>query len=407
MRVMVFCSNPVNGGTARVFYETVVGLQKNNRYTVFPCINYDNPVNIYKKIDNLYILPISSAESMFPNWYGGNVIKRMINSIRRNKAYRTTLKENIKNIISFIREQSIDTVIIHNGGYVGDDLCNQVLAAAYQCKDQTKKRIYILHSDMDKNFLSKLRFKKYDETISKEATEIVTVSEFTRNRIQSSSYIKQKIQVIYNGINVKNSLSVEEKKRRMPLDRKNKILMIGNFLENKGQIKFIEVAAKICRENQNYQFVIVGNVYDEEYYKKCYDLVKKYELEEYFNIYTGINNASEYIELFDIMVVPSLYDESFGLISVEAMASGVPVVAFACGGIPEVVKNDEDGFVVPIGDVDSMADKIKELTINPEKRKSISEMCKQHYKEKFSVEAMMERYINLIENDKYFDAERC
>jgi len=53
-------------------------------------------------------------------------------------------------------------------------------------------------------------------------------------------------------------------------------------------------------------------------------------------IYRGINNAYEYIELFDMLVVPSMYDESFDLISLGAMQVGRPVVAFAYGGIPDV-----------------------------------------------------------------------
>ena len=57
MNVMIFCANPVNGGTARMFYEVTEGLEKiaSEQYKVYACIDKDNDVNIYNNIPDLYL----------------------------------------------------------------------------------------------------------------------------------------------------------------------------------------------------------------------------------------------------------------------------------------------------------------------------------------------------------------
>lgn len=403
MNILIFCSNPVNGGTARIFYELVMAMN----HMIEPvdklvaCVNENNSVDIYKKIENLERLPVYSEEEICLGMYGGTVIKRIMNRLRRKIKYSNVKKRNIAIMQKYLRENQIDTVLIHNGGYIGDDLCNQMLAASYRCAKYTLRRIYVLHNDMEKNLRSKLRFCLYDRKISKEATEIVTVSQFTKNRICESSFISRDIKVIYNGISDIHMLTEKEKQEIIHINsQKINVLMIGNFLENKGQHKFLEAAKKLSSKNGAYHFTIIGNVYDEEYFKKCEGLIKESNLENEVSIYQSIYNAFEYIDMFDILAVPSMYDESFGLISVEAMANQRPVVAFACGGIPEVVIDGRDGFVVPVGDVKLLAEKIEWLAMHPDERRRMGEQCRSDYLERFSVEAMTERYLELMKGSK-------
>lgn len=401
MNLMIFCSNPVNGGTARMFYESVRGLREyfSADDRLYPCINKGNDVEIYYKIEGLIELPVVSAETMFPELYGGSLLGRVLNRLKRNCLYKNILKRNISIMEDFIKENSIDAVIIHNGGYVGDDLCNQALTAAYRCAEHTPCRTYVLHGDMEKNWCSKIAFWRYDKKVSKEATSIITVSNYTKNRIERSSFISRNIQVIYDGIDVVNILTREQKDKIIKTEsNKHNILMIGNFLENKGQKQFIECAYALYKKDNDYRFTIIGNVYDKEYHKECINLMKEKGLGGVLSIYYGINNASEFIELFDVQVVPSMYDESFGLISVEAMANGVPVVAFACGGIPEVVENGRDGFVVSVGDTKQMSDQIDWLITHDDERIKMSKVCKEDYQRKFSTDAMADQYVKLISN---------
>jgi 2-deoxystreptamine N-acetyl-D-glucosaminyltransferase/2-deoxystreptamine glucosyltransferase len=69
----------------------------------------------------------------------------------------------------------------------------------------------------------------------------------------------------------------------------------------------------------------------------------------------------------DVLVLPSAYEE-MGSVLVEAMASGLPVVASAVGGIPEVVRDGETGLLVPPGDVAALAGVLDRLAADPELR---------------------------------------
>lgn len=402
MRILLFCSNPVNGGTAQIFYELAKAmgemLPKTDQLTV--CVNENNPAEIYKSIKCVKRIPVYSEEEICSGMYGGGIVKRLWNRFCRKLRYAPIKKRNIAVMQRFLRDSCIETVIIHNGGYVGDDLCNQMLTAAYCCAEHTFQRIYVLHSDMEKDICLKLRFWAYDKKISREATDIVTVSEFTRKRMLSSSFISRDIKVIHNGISETHRLTEAEKQSAISVSpEKMNVLMIGNFQENKGQYQFLEAAYELCKCSESYHFTIIGNVYDEEYYRKCLTFIERNRLEQKISILQGIYCASELISLFELLVVPSMYDESFGLISVEAMANRRPVVAFACGGIPEVVSDGRTGIVVPVGDVKSLAERIEWLAGSLEQRRAMGEQGRMDYEERFTVEAMAQGYLGLIRRD--------
>ena len=85
MNILIFCSNPVNGGTARIFYELVISMRKilEPEHKIFACIDQGNSVEIYKEIDSITKLSILSEADIFVNLYGGNTLKRIFNYIQR------------------------------------------------------------------------------------------------------------------------------------------------------------------------------------------------------------------------------------------------------------------------------------------------------------------------------------
>lgn len=398
MNIVIFCSNPVNGGTARIFYELVTSMRRilEPEHKLTACINKCNPVEIYKKLEGIVRLPVYSEAEVCKGMYGGSTGRRMINFIRRKVLFAGCKRRNIIQMQHYLEKANADAVIIHNGGYVGDDLCSQMLTAAYLCRRKIKSRVLVLHNDMEKGLLSKIRFWAYDKKISKEASSIVTVSNYTRERIRKSSFISRDIVVIYNGIS--DNCTAERKDGRVacPDTKRFHILMIGNFMDNKGQYEFIRAAGILARTHKDFHFTIIGNVYDEMYYKKCMELVGRLKMEQCLSVYHGVNNASAYISRFNVLAVPSIYDESFGLISVEAMAAGCPVVAFACGGIPEVVTHRKEGFIVPVGDSRQMAARIKWLSEHKDQCEAMGKKGRQSYENKYSVDVMALKYIGLL-----------
>ena len=80
---------------------------------------------------------------------------------------------------------------------------------------------------------------------------------------------------------------------------------------------------------------------------------------------------SAYYAAADVLVLPSMFQETFGLVLLEAFSAGLPVIAFRSGGIPELVEDRKNGLVVPQGDEEALYQGMRELLLNAELRNSL------------------------------------
>jgi len=177
---------------------------------------------------------------------------------------------------------------------------------------------------------------------------------------------------IYNGINLKKFAF--SKKTGDYLIWSAKIMAYKNPLD---AIK----AAKIARE----KIILIGRINDQEYFeRKIKPLLNKNV------IYLGEVSFSKAIKLYKnakALLFPIKWEEPFGLVMIEAMACGTPVIAYPNGAVSEVVKNKKTGFIVK--NVKEMAKAIK--NINKIDRKE----CRKHVEENFTAEKMVDEYEKL------------
>jgi glycosyltransferase involved in cell wall biosynthesis len=103
------------------------------------------------------------------------------------------------------------------------------------------------------------------------------------------------------------------------------------------------------------------------------------------------------LPLMDVFVCPSLY-EGFGIAIVEAMMTGLPVVASSAGGIVEIVRSGDTGLLVPPGDPAALAEAIQEVLGHPDKAARFGREGRQVAEAEFSVETMVERHGTLYES---------
>jgi L-malate glycosyltransferase len=103
------------------------------------------------------------------------------------------------------------------------------------------------------------------------------------------------------------------------------------------------------------------------------------------------DSVAELLACADLFLLPSA-SESFGLSALEAMASGVPVVASRAGGLPSVVEDGVSGFLAEIGDIDAMAEAGAAVLSDPARWKSMSEAARASAIERFGVDRVVPQY---------------
>lgn len=98
----------------------------------------------------------------------------------------------------------------------------------------------------------------------------------------------------------------------------------------------------------------------------------------------------------DVFVVPSL-QENFPLTALEALACGTPIVGFAVGGIPEIVRTGSTGQLVPAGDVAALGITIRDLLRDPARRAQMAAECRRTAVQEYALERQVRRYLELYQ----------
>ena len=137
--------------------------------------------------------------------------------------------------------------------------------------------------------------------------------------------------------------------------------VVGDVAERKGHIHLIEAIPEIVKAIPNFKLVLLGRFNrSEPLVKKIRGLQLKHKIFRRVK-WIGIrDNVEDFMSAFDLCVVPSLI-EPLGLVALESLAAGTPVVAAATGGLKEIVEHEKTGLLVPSGDSDSLAKAIVQL----------------------------------------------
>lgn len=144
------------------------------------------------------------------------------------------------------------------------------------------------------------------------------------------------------------------------------VAFLGQVREIKGVSDFIDMARRI--EAPHARFLIAGECRDPSKFPGSHrpdDLERLAQGDtriRYIGYRTDVENV---YHTADIIVVPSRWQEPLGLINLEAGACRKPVVATRVGGIPEVIEEGENGYLVEAGDVDALAERVERLIADP------------------------------------------
>jgi glycosyltransferase involved in cell wall biosynthesis len=131
-------------------------------------------------------------------------------------------------------------------------------------------------------------------------------------------------------------------------------------------------------------------------YSNLNGMIKKYGLESNIKLISQKQHIGDYLQLFDIFVLPSDQSESFGNSVVEAMGVGIPSIVFKdSGGIVEHIQNN-CGFIAE--NVDDLVTLLKKLMDSPELRKKVGQNGMEYVRSKYSIGNMIQAYSDLYLN---------
>jgi L-malate glycosyltransferase len=163
--------------------------------------------------------------------------------------------------------------------------------------------------------------------------------------------------------------------------------VVARLQPEKGVATFLKAAARVSKVSQEARFLVVG---DGPLREELLELVGHLGLRERVCFLGYRADARGLIGLLDVLVVPSLTEGS-PLIVLEAMAAGVPVVASAVGGIPDQVRHDEEGVLVPPDDPDALVGALGSLLEDPARARRLGETGRRRTENEFSYDALVRR----------------
>jgi D-inositol-3-phosphate glycosyltransferase len=163
-----------------------------------------------------------------------------------------------------------------------------------------------------------------------------------------------------------------EARRRLGLDGRPVLLWVGRIAPIKGLDTLLDAVARLAEGGQDMRLLVVGGDADEPtsgHETSLRQRIARLGLEQSVR-FVGPQPQSVlplYYAASDVTVLPSYY-ESFGMVALEAMACGSPVIASRVGGLVTTVRDGVTGFLVPDGDVGALAERIETLVADPELR---------------------------------------
>ena len=229
----------------------------------------------------------------------------------------------------------------------------------------------------------------------------IAISEFVKQRlIRVSCFPEQRTVKIWNGIDIEKFEPGKDdfvfEKYHIP---KSKKIIFANARANKykGIQILIEAANILVNENKREDlfFLYCGDGPDLDCFHK---LIGEKNLGEYFLCPGKTSEIDRILKGVSIVVVPSLWQEGFGLSVIEGMAAGKVVIASKVGGIPEIISDSENGYLVSPGDSKALATKIADIIDDEDLQNKIGDSGRKNVINRFNIEEKKEELLQVFRN---------
>lgn len=217
---------------------------------------------------------------------------------------------------------------------------------------------------------------------------VISISNFVKDLYEKIGINSRVIHVPFDMASIPDvSLGKENARKRLKISQKHAVSYIGKLSVGKGFNHFLEMIKKM--DNENIAFIIVGTG---PLKNDAAEISKKYRNVKYLGKVPNERIFEVYVAS-DLVCFLSVSSEALGRIAIESLALGTPCIATRVGGIPEVIDNGVNGFLVSPGDIEELVKKVKILLSDKRLRDKFARNGKLKIKEEFSLEKVTNKHI--------------
>jgi len=233
-----------------------------------------------------------------------------------------------------------------------------------------------------------------------EANKIIVTTDFMRREVCDHFHVPwEKVEIVPNGIDLRKfpeGVDRDAVRRRYGIHANEKlVLCVGRLVPQKGVEFLIRAVPLMVSRHPEAKFVIVGD----GWLKSHLEYLARSTEHGWKISFTGFIPDSELVALLksaDVLVVPSIY-EPFGIVAIEGMAAGVPVVATQIGGLGEIIEQNKTGLLVYSRNPDSIAWGVDRVLSDPNHSKWLTQNALEKVQKTYSWEAIAMKTIKIYE----------
>jgi glycosyltransferase involved in cell wall biosynthesis len=242
----------------------------------------------------------------------------------------------------------------------------------------------------------------FENGMLERSNKIIAVSEYTKRELLKYYKLNEnKIRVIHNGVAVDKFKPTNDKlkaKAELGFNPEDKaILSVGRLYARKGLFTLIESMPSVIRKFKNAKFIISGKGLSNEM-KKLVDHAAKLGVKENI-VFTGYFPDEKLPKLYqaaDIFAFSTFY-ENLPFAILEALSSGLPVVTTNVGGIPEIIDDGKNGFLVEPFNSEQLADRILYLLENPPAASEFGFLGRKTVEERFDWRLIVKKVLRVYD----------
>jgi len=226
---------------------------------------------------------------------------------------------------------------------------------------------------------------------------IVASSVIGRHMIEDFGVPHERIKFIPRGVDLSRFRFKQIEPSRHKAEYR--IGIVGRITPIKGHAFFLQAIARVVRIFPKAKIWVVGDAPEgkPEYREELKALIKKLDIERFVEFLGSRGDIPKIMSELDLLVLPSVGQEAFGRVIIEAGASGVPVIATRIGGAVDIVENEKTGLLVKPGDIMELVNSIIRLLKDRELAKNFAIGARKKVEKEYGLDRMTENTVKVYE----------